>query len=443
MTKQPQSLWHTLTAPLSELYHNTVAPFYVWLGTALGGRAKAGRLGRYSRIIRLCANALSLTVLILGVASIGFAAFWAGDVVLPLWSLSAMGAGVITNTLAIIVGAAANHLKIEQYYDAELELHAANNELRAELGDNTISLRRSAQKTRVGLARGLHDLNGFGGSIVGWASAIPGIMLLASASTYHLAPHIAVILFVVSRASALLSVLAVWGTNQYRLSAYKASIRALMDTHERLKSQQNPKRHAFVVGLVNDVLDQCRVDKKDQYTHRVRYALYRAMDGACHKVGIDQRLRMELILALYQQLSPLIKGKYFSRETLMQIQGPHTRSLAVLDTFPILERELFDTIASRINPEYPKIQSQAASTSVKDPMVLYYLKSSLSQGRGELKAASKQGSACLMSDGQVNHATVLRQYPVKGPHREVYLPSHHAQQVALELLDTKYQNKTV
>lgn len=335
----------SIIKPFVNFYRNKYIPLIVWFGNKLGGRAQAGRLGRLSRQIRTVGNLITLGTLLGVVLTMGLTAFWSGGAVLPLWAYLTVGAGIAINTIGWPIGSAANHLKIEQYYDAELELFADNNDLR--LRPETMGHAKGLKKA-ANVVRTMHDVNGVGGTLASYSATVLEAITYFSAGVIVFAPVIGAGLFVASRLSAWVSAFTAWGTNQIRLKANKNELNAQAATYYGLKNEKNAEKDALIHGLVTQIFSELRVNEKHQYSPWVRLRVYRALDSALNDHHLDDSKKATMVITLKNQLTPLLERNKFKREALRQLGTP---AVAVLDSMPLLEAKLFEAAAALLKPD--------------------------------------------------------------------------------------------
>lgn len=417
-------LFHTVTGPFSRLYHATVTPTYVWLGNKLGGRAKAGQNSHNSRILRLLGNAISLAVIATAIALTGWSHFWSGGALLPSWALYGVGIGISINLCGWLMGAASNHLKIEQYYDMEMELHAENDELRQQ----KTKLTGRPRKIAVNGARTLHDLNGIMGTATGFVTGIPAMLALVSIGAYSLNPILASTLFLVSRASAIVSVVCVWGTNQLRLWSYKKAIDKEMGAYYELKRNAAPLTHEVIDRMIDDVLKELNVSPHETYTKWVRFRCYKTLESA----GIGADTKNKLVGALGKFKEP--EGRTFSREKLMRIQGENAHEISVLDSMLQLEAKLFDALCS-VNEkneidEYVN-ERVTCENPLSLPLLAYHLKKKSHDNTSVSMVSRMKNSNCLTRDGNVSDMnTADESFRAETAHGSVFLPYYGTRKVA-------------
>lgn len=406
---------------LSKIYHGTVTPTYVWLGNKLGGRANAGRVARYGRIGRVFANAISLSVIGAAIAQIGWSTFWTSGAALPMWGVIGLGIGIGINFVSWLCSAAANHLKIEQYYDAEMELHAENDELFR----YPSKLTAIVPKRAANAARTLHDINSYAGTAIGIATGVPMILTLLSLATYSFAPPIAVTLFIVSRASALASVICVWGTNQFRLWAYKKALDQEMSRYYFLKNNESNTILPPIIKIVDNAILGLDVSSDQKYTSWVRFRCIKALESAWGEITLSDTQKNELVEFLKDNLRPFTGDNgEFSREKLMHINGPHGPTLSVLDSMLILEAKLFDALSRWLNVDrHPVIQSIVEQSRISDTLVRYHL------GRELLLQKRLPEASSRLLNAKVPEPT-----PVITAHGSVLLPYYGARKMAEEMV---------
>lgn len=425
-------LWHKVTSPFARLYHQTVTPFYEWLGSTLFTRATAGRIGRKARIARFIGNMISLTAVIVVISMVGLSTFWSGGAALPLWALFVVGVGVSINTIGLVINSAASHIKIGQYYDAEHEQHAENNDLRGH--EEPLKNKRYLLKA----TRTLHDINGLGGTLISWTLALSEALLWASVGSFIIAPQIAAVLFVTSRISALVSALGVWGTNQYRLHEYKKTLSKQQNDAFELKKMSNQDRHTMISKTVDSVFHDLNADKKETVSSWVWFRCYQALDQAMKpqdKVVTEHTMRaLKAALENFRSAD----GK-FSRDALMSIQcqSPQDTSgrVSVLDSMPLLEARLFDKLAPAIDPrQYDYAKSQLATEGTTQVQG----SSSNEQAIFEYHVTTKLYHGSRFNDIQrctINKEEILAKYPVAGTaHGTSYLPYYHGKKAAQDMM---------
>jgi hypothetical protein len=373
-----------LIVPFRAIYHKWYVPGLVWLGNAMGGRTRAGRLGRASRVTRLLGNLLTLSAIIAFIAIVGFTAFWTGGAALPVWAAVLVAAGITLNSAGLVIGAAANHLKIEQYYDAELELHADNNELRSDSEKTELphGLHAPARKLLMSGVRYSHDVNGAAGTASSWTSSILEAITWLSAGLITFEPVVGSALFVASRGSAIISATGAVGTNQHRLWVYRKSVDEKIAEHYQLKEASNKDRHQLIKKMVSETFSTLNIQEGYKYTPWVQFRCYKAVDTAMKK-HVSKIEDGKIKDALSDALKPFLKEekswwqKYiaiftapsafsakqrFSRQALMNMESPSGFKLSVLDSMPVLEHRLFNAVSSKINTETHVLISHAVDS---------------------------------------------------------------------------------
>lgn len=424
-------LWHRVTSPFARLYHQTVTPFYEWLGRTLFTRATAGQTGRKARIARFIGNMISITAVIVVISMIGLSTFWSGGAALPLWALFVVGLGVTINTMGLVINSAASHIKIGQYYDAEHEQHAENNDLR----DPKEPLKNKRYLLKA--TRTLHDINGLGGTVISWTLALSEVLLWASVGSFIIAPQIAAILFVTSRISALVSAVGVWGTNQYRLHEYKKTLSKQQSDAYELKKMANKDRHTIISAAVDSAFNDLKIDKNETVPSWVWFRCYQALDQAMKSQ--DTVVTEHAMRVLKETLENFRSSDgTFSRDALMSIQcqSPQNTSgqVSVLDSMPLLEARLFDKLAPAIDPrqyDYAKSQlategtAQVQGSSNDQAIFEYHLKTKLYHG----------GRFNDIQPCTINKEEILAKYPVAGTaHGTSYLPYYHGKKAAQDMM---------
>jgi hypothetical protein len=408
-------------------------PLVHWISQFFGGSANAGRWGRYSRLIRTTGVLISTTAALIAAGLLGFSAFWSGGSVLPLWAMVIIGLGVGINMLGLPIGWAANHLKIEQRYRYQIELHAEMNDLR----EKPIDLPHGSKwKWAVNGLRGVHDLNGVGGTLISWVgSGWWGLALIGA--TAAMDPVLASMLFVVSRVSALVSAFGAWGTNQARLNESEYSLNRQINNYYSLKSGLDDKRHLALSNALNVIFTELGANTQDKYTAWVRFHAYKALDKALGSERlITDQLKKDLKDALQPSLLP--NGK-FDRDKLRKLANP---PVCALDGLPLLEATLYDALtASAANTQEAAlvVEQFSASLNTKDQstgrMLRFHLTHELRQHPGEVNKdallnSAKNSGLFNPETGELDLDSVQESNKVQTPHGSQVARTHYTEQVA-------------
>lgn len=438
---------HAITRPFSRLYHATVTPTYVWLGNQLGGRAKAGQISHRSRLIRLFANAVSIAIIAVAIGLTGWSNFWLSGAMLPEWAVYGLGAGIAINMFGWLMGAAANHLKIEQYYDMEMELHAENDELkRAET-----KLTGRSRKVAMNAARTLHDINSMMGSATGLVTGIPEMLAVISVSAYSVNPILASTLFLVSRISAVVSVVCVWGTNQFRLWTYKKSIQEEMNTYYQLKNHRCNK-FKQIETIVDAAFLLLGASPDKTYSTWVKFRCCKALEGAWVKGKLNEISQSRLVDLVQKTLSKFThQDGEFSRDKLMQIQGAGKPVVSVLDSMLLLESHLFNTFSAFLNKEHAAINKTVDTfvgnhlsheQKLATPMLSYHLERKMIEAGNveetDNSLGNKLNSSGLFKEnqGHLNIDTTQESSRVHTAHGSVFLPYYGTRKIVERVFES-------
>lgn len=221
-----------------EWYSANWVPFLFWFGEyTFDGRERSGAIARYTRVVRLMVTAVRLLAMQMMVDSMGqnYREFLKDGAGLPLWfsegesidagiwAWTAMGCMAI-NMLAILCGSAANHHKIQQYYDKQITLQEIENE-KNPANAKTVPHGWDAPRPIfwVNGVRYLHDLNGFTGTVMS-SIIFMSVMAEILGGSLGIAKPTLGKLFFASNMMALISVVFVPLTTWGRLWAHKKVI---------------------------------------------------------------------------------------------------------------------------------------------------------------------------------------------------------------------------
>jgi len=223
--------------------------------------------------------------------------------------------------------------------------------------------------------------------LASYSESVLTLITYFSAGALMFNPVIGAGLFVASRLSAWVSAFGSWGTNQIRLKANKIGLNQQTTTYYALKAEKNKNRHEFIEGLVSESFVRLNVKEGHQYSPWVYLRAYKALDAALQAditdfTGINsQSIVTSLTGALQGFITP--SGK-FSREKLRRLGEPE---VSVLDSLPLLEAQLFESLSNSLEPAYYPLISKAvdrfANKRLAEPkqatsqLFCYQLKSSL------------------------------------------------------------------
>ncbi len=366
--------WHFF-AKGRALYTKHWVPFLFDFGNwAFDGRLKAGWAAHISRIVRIMTNIAILAVLAIVLVPIAIQAFNVADAAMhaggdvshvdaiiksigvaiqdmPLWAALVINAGMLMNMFAVFVGSAANHHKIQQYYDAQVKLQ----ELVNSKTDKTEEVGPSRAIRYMQASRYAHDFNGFLGTV------FSAIIFMAYAATVFdgdlgIGAFVLGVLFIGSRVSALISAGFAPVTAQYRLDVYKQDImdrmdmyRALMQNNALLLNMQKIVGTALIsLGTWNE--PNMFYEKK-----LIFHACYRACERFLLLRGSVDNAE---ILAASRKINILITEKYVKydgRHQVVDIDYIKHRAapmqLPTLDAIDFIENEVLTVLLGKSNEQ--------------------------------------------------------------------------------------------
>lgn len=352
------------------------------IGEKIIGRGNAGRAGRAARIVRIISTGTSLGVGIAGIIIISTSVA-SGGAVVPIWIFIIGGVTLVTNSAAIAIGAAANHMKIGQYYDRQAEMHANNEALRKILDQASEPLPHGMRQYwrderplfNMVMGRRVHDSNGVGGTTL---SIISG---LASVGVAAISPDAAIALFTASRTSAVLSASGANATNWHRLKVYRNIMLRFAEDYRRLTRTYRPITAALVEKMLAAVLDAIQLDKSSAYAGLLEFHLYKAIYSVAIHHNRSLSTRSPLHIANWQKcvdvlaevLQPFLVEHHgmhrLSRSALQKIDRDHVYTikpehtfmdkLAVFDALFVLEMISRLAIIKLVLPEIKTVETMA------------------------------------------------------------------------------------
>jgi len=262
------------------IYREFWLRFLFWFNktSLMGGLAEAGERGRQSRIFRLIGNGITLLGFGLGIVAIGASIWFTGGLALPLWATGLIMLGVTMNLIALPFGSSANTIKIQTYYDAEWDLQLLNNE-KATIDQEPPHGLQSPfrQQAMLGFRYG-HDVNGLMGTMASWVGTIVDVI---SAFIMPVAATVGSLIFLISRASGLVSAGGAPFTNQHRLWVHKKNIKDQITVYYDLAKLNSEKQHQHVEKIINDAFVDLKLKKTDHhYAIWIKFRCYRAVERA-------------------------------------------------------------------------------------------------------------------------------------------------------------------
>jgi hypothetical protein len=264
------------------LYSEHWVPFLFWLGDKIfDGRLNAGTAARNSRAVRLVANAVQLAILCIVIEEIGFKHFvnCGAEISLDDTEGRTTSAMMGLNMLAVLVGSAANHHKIQQSYDMQVLQQERFNARENTHDEVPHGLNAPAAILWMQFWRYLHDANGLIGTLLSF------IIFMDYVDWIETPPHQTGVIFLASRAMALVSVLFAPISTWYRLHVYK---------NELAKGARSYMNDPGINAAVNQVL--CKVKDSREKT-LLAYNVYCAYERV--KTTNQKISEMQALLAQY------------------------------------------------------------------------------------------------------------------------------------------------
>lgn len=442
---------------------NLVSRINVGIGNAVGGRKHAGRVGRVTRGVRIVSNATAVGTGIAAVVALG-TTIASGGLAAPVWFLVVGGVAVVANFAGVMVGSGANHLKITQYYDLMISIHA-------ELCRLQIQMRETPDRLPHGMKEYWHNerklfnmtMRRRGQEVVGVVgTAMSAAMMLAALGLLPIVPSASIGLFFASRGISSATTAGGIFNNKDRLSIYKKIIWGYEQRFTNYTMLVSRERADLAKAIVEEVFRKLNVtskiesisDKKQWRTFLVKYAVYKMLflqsEGLLEnsKVSfLNPENREKVVKLLNDELAKMLKrspqGNYFGRNPLC---NKHDRSL--VDLVPYIAIDLESKLMEVVAEKELMDQAQHISASVINNLKIsvgkdefheslpFYIRKAalfkLSIGEKEDKIMENvsQGLRPFLKDGVLDRDAILRNFPTQGhAHGEQSIMHYHLSQL--------------
>lgn len=391
-----------------DLYAAYWVPFLFWLGErTFDGREHAGKAAHRSRLVRLGVTAIRLLAMQMMVQSMdmSYRTFLKEGAEVPLWfgeetpteagvwAWVAMGCMAI-NMLAILYGSAANHHKIQQYYDRQIVLQEDANAKHGKTDPVPHGWHAPRPIFWVNAARYVHDANGLTGSVL---SSIILMSVVADMLGSSLGIENATLgkLFFASNVMALLSVVCVPLTTKARLWAHQKVMVPEMQKQSAEASQDIQDALAKLFGSIKE-----SPEKTALYYHAVR---------ACEYVKAQPGCKLNVALMSFV-IDQYVVNSAVSITRIKQ-HGPW------LDALDLIETQM---IAALTNRSVEFIQAKLPEKLLKAKM----------DSRG-ITGLPKDVTQTTDGKLQINQPAVAHDYPVSSnPHGEdQFVPAFHTERM--------------
>ncbi len=442
---------------------NIVSRVNVGVGNAFGGRKHAGRVGRITRGVRIVSNATAVGTGIAAVVALG-TTIASGGLAAPVWFIAVGGVAVVANFAGVIVGSGANHLKITQYYELMISIHAELCRLQKQMGDTPDRLPHGMKEYWHNKRKLFNmTMRRRGQEVVGVAGTVmSGAMMLSALGLLPIAPSASIGLFFASRGVSSATTAGGIFNNKDRLSIYK---RIILDIAEKFRNYTmlvSRERAALVSSIMEELFRKLNVnskiesilDKKQWRAFLVKYAVYKMLFLQSEGFAIDNNLsflnpdnKEKVVKLLSDELVKMLKrspqGNYFGRTAL---RNKHDRSL--VDLVPYLaidlESKLMEVVAEKELMQRAKKVSSSIIHNFKinlgkdefhESLPFYIRKAvlfKLSSGEKEDKIMKNisQSLRLFLKDGVLDKDAILRSFPTQGhAHGEQSIMHYHLSQL--------------
>ncbi len=254
--------------------------------------------------------------------------------------------GMVTNTFALGVGAAANNEKISPRYAVQAELHDRIERTKKRVNEapahhllhGIFDYRRYHKGLfKMTLVRGLHDVNGGIGTFFSF------LLSLAAMSVFNLNFIATMSIFIITRISGGISAGGALYTHNYRFARYLEIILIQQSKHISLTEQENITAATKARECVDAIFNEKNLDPNHYYTKLLSYRFYIAIYDSLRikkldNTAIDETLKNRLNTLLDSYL----ENGALSREKLMNIARPeNSTQAAILSNLPMIENEIF------------------------------------------------------------------------------------------------------
>jgi hypothetical protein len=442
---------------------NLVSRINVGIGNAVGGRKHAGRVGRVTRGVRIVSNATAVGTGIAAVVALG-TTIASGGLAAPIWFLVVGGVAVVANFAGVMVGSGANHLKITQYYDLMISIHA-------ELCRLQIQMRETSDKLPHGMKEYWHNerklfnmtMRRRGQEVVGViGTAMSAAMMLSALGLLPIAPGASIGLFFASRAISSATTAGGIFNNKDRLSIYKEIICGYEQKFRNWAYILSREREDLANDILKEVFKKLNVnneiksisDEKQWRTFLVKYAVYKMLFSQSEGISVDSKLsflntdnKEKVVKLLGDELEKMVKrspqGNYFGRTALL---NQHDRSLVDLVPYIAidLESKLMEVVAEKELMDRAKNVSSSMIHNLKinlgkdefhESLPFYIRKAALfklSSGEKEDKIMENvsQELRRYLKYGVLDRDAILGKFPTQGhAHGEQSIMHYHLSQL--------------
>jgi hypothetical protein len=310
------------------------------------GRFSPGQVSRACKIIRIIATAVGVAAIGAVVAMTGLEGFQQSGAEMPFWpeegmtmairaswiALASMG----VNMIAVFVGSAANHNKIQPYLNKRVLLQELKNRAGKVVKHDPVphGQYETPEIKMCNRVRYAHDLNGFAGSSLSFMVFIAyGVEMCGQ--SMNISNSSLFIMFIARTISSILSVAIAPITGQYRLNVHKNEVANKMDAYVAAGD------NAIITKALNQVLGDIPQSNERRCLY---FSCYRACERYLKKYPETKVLDSSKIM---EAVSPYIENNRINMQSIKLRAS--TSPINQMDAFLFIENRVEAYLLGRQN----------------------------------------------------------------------------------------------